>query len=217
MSLDQQSIVRLQGVHPNLVAVAERAAEKVEFRVLEGVRTLARQRQLYAQGRTAPGPIVTGTMNSKHRKQADGYGHAIDGFPAPYSWTDLPAFDKMIDAMFEAAEDLNVPIRSGADWDRDGNFRERGESDSPHFELVPGPVVPRLDSKPTLRIGARGPSVVALQQALAKDGRSPTLMVDGRFGPATDLAVKKFQTAKGLTVDGIVGPKTWTALNAEGA
>ncbi len=210
--LTEQSLAKLEGVHPNLVAVVKRAAEKVEFRVLEGVRTLQRQQQLYAQGRTAPGKIVTGTMNSKHRKQADGYGHAVDLFPAPYSWTDIPAFDRTIAAMFEAAEELNVPIRSGADWDRDGKFRERGESDSPHFELVAGAVVARTADKPTLRLGARGTSVVTLQQALAKDGRSPSLTVDGRFGPATDAAVKKFQAAEGLKADGIVGPATWGKL-----
>ena len=38
--------------------------------------------------------------------------------------------------MFAAADDLNVAVRWGADWDRDGKPRERGESDSPHFELA---------------------------------------------------------------------------------
>jgi peptidoglycan L-alanyl-D-glutamate endopeptidase CwlK len=38
--------------------------------------------------------------------------------------------------MFAAAKELGVPIRWGADWERDGKPRERGVTDSPHFELV---------------------------------------------------------------------------------
>ena len=41
---------------------------------------------------------------------------------------------------------------------------------------------------------------------------SPPLMTDGTFGPMTIAAVKDYQSAKGLGVDGIVGPKTWHAL-----
>ena len=36
--------------------------------------------------------------------------------------------------------------------------------------------------------------------------------MDGIFGPKTEAAVKSFQRGKGLTVDGIVGPRTWAAL-----
>jgi hypothetical protein len=65
--------------------------------------------------------------------------------------------------------------------------------------------------EPTLRQGARGPSVQVLQQALKDHGFDPG-PVDGQFGPHTRAAVVAYQQAEGLTVDGIVGPQTWGSL-----
>ena len=59
--------------------------------------------------------------------------------------------------------------------------------------------------------GKHGPVVNALQKLL-KDKFGYNIAVDGTFGPATANAVKDFQTANGLVVDGIVGPKTWQKL-----
>ncbi|MTE18897.1 hypothetical protein F0L17_07070 [Streptomyces sp. TRM43335] len=65
----------------------------------------------------------------------------------------------------------------------------------------------------TLREGARGEAVRALQTLLAKKYGYPNVTVDGVFGPLTKDAVLDFQRDRsGLTVDGIVGPRTWAAL-----
>lgn len=127
----------MAGVHPDLVRVLERAiaTSPVDFKVIEGVRTPERQRELYAQGRTKPGNVVTWTLKSNHFKQADGYGHAVDLLPAPYDWKDLAPFNAMAKAVLTAAKNLGVNVRWGADWDQDGNPREKGETDSPHFEI----------------------------------------------------------------------------------
>jgi peptidoglycan LD-endopeptidase CwlK len=140
-TLDARSNIKLLGVHPKMRAVVELAyAIYVEefklagFSVICGVRTEAEQIELYAQGRTKPGAKVTWTLKSNHFKNPrTGFGHAVDLFPG--NWTDLTLFNKMALAMFKAAKILNTPIRWGADWDRDGNPRERGETDSTHFEL----------------------------------------------------------------------------------
>lgn len=53
--------------------------------------------------------------------------------------------------------------------------------------------------------------MVLLQQALERAGMRPG-PIDGDFGPSTLAAVRRFQTARGLEVDGVVGPATWNAL-----
>lgn len=63
---------------------------------------------------------------------------------------------------------------------------------------------------PTLKRGAQGPMVVRLQRALTAAGYS--VADDGDFGDGTDSAVRRFQAARSLDVDGVVGARTWAAL-----
>ena len=65
-------------------------------------------------------------------------------------------------------------------------------------------------AEPTLSNGATGDAVHVLQGDLNSHGAK--LAVDGVFGPKTLAAVRKFQQDKGITVDGIVGPVTWSKL-----
>jgi len=64
---------------------------------------------------------------------------------------------------------------------------------------------------PTLRLGSSGAAVRALQTQLNAKARL-SLAVDGQFGSGTDTAVRNFQRAHGLTVDGVVGQNTWRTL-----
>ena len=66
---------------------------------------------------------------------------------------------------------------------------------------------------PVLKLGSSGPDVKALQQQLKDLGFDPN-GVDGNFGAGTDKAVRAFQQANGLGVDGKVGPGTLAALDA---
>lgn len=64
-----------------------------------------------------------------------------------------------------------------------------------------------------LKKGAKGDSVKALQTLLIGYGYScGSSGVDGSFGPATDAAVRAYQKAKKLEIDGCVGPATWSTL-----
>lgn len=75
---------------------------------------------------------------------------------------------------------------------------------------------------PTLRVGSANPSVKNLQVTFntwSKQLGRPdfyTGTVDGKFGPKTQAAVMAFQGAVGITVDGIVGPVTWNAIQTYG-
>ena len=62
----------------------------------------------------------------------------------------------------------------------------------------------------TFKAGCVGGGVRELQTGLNKLGYP--LSVDGRFGPITEDAVRRFQRARGLEADGIVGADTWSAL-----
>ena len=66
----------------------------------------------------------------------------------------------------------------------------------------------------TLKKGSKGEEVRILQTALNEQGFDCG-EVDGKFGTKTEAAVKAFQAANGLKVDGIVGRMTWAALNGE--
>ncbi|WP_258305579.1 M15 family metallopeptidase [Pectobacterium parmentieri] len=127
----QRSENNLIGVNPNLINVVRRALEitNVDFTVIEGLRTLERQKSLYAQGRTMPGNVVTWTMKSKHID-----GLAVDLLPVVGGWDG--DFLSISRAMLNSASDLGVNIRWGADWNQNGRPYEKGEFDSPHFEIA---------------------------------------------------------------------------------
>jgi len=115
--LGTRSLQNLSGVHPDLVAVVKLAITITEqdFTVIEGIRNINRQRELFKAGKST-------TMNSRHIT-----GHAVDMVPWPVDWNDLERFEVMADAMKQAAEELDIPIVWGGDW--------KSFYDAPHFEL----------------------------------------------------------------------------------
>ena len=149
-NLSQRSLDKLVGVDERLQRVVKRAIQlsKQDFMVLEGIRTREQCMINYGKGRTVAQCVAKGVpakyaqpkvakvtwlnnpFASKHVT-----GKAVDLVPYPVDWNDLKKFDAIAQAMLQAAKELGVPVRWGADWDNDGKPRERGESDSPHFEI----------------------------------------------------------------------------------
>lgn len=78
----------------------------------------------------------------------------------------------------------------------------------PRYDLITGQVT--AEDMPYIKRGSRSDAVKKLQELLNAKGYK--LSVDGDFGPATEAAVKAYQAANHLTVDGEVGEKTWGSL-----
>ena len=117
--LGNRSKQKLEGVHPDMVAVVERAIEltKVDFGVTYGVRTVEEQEKLVASGRSQ-------TMKSKHLIQDTGYSHAVD--VVAYDGSDvvweINVYDDICDAFKEAEIEQGVAIKWGAAWS-EGDIR----------------------------------------------------------------------------------------------
>jgi peptidoglycan L-alanyl-D-glutamate endopeptidase CwlK len=114
-----RSLVNLRGVHPDLLKICHRALEltPIDFLVTEGLRTVERQKQLFAAG-------ASKTMNSRHIT-----GHAVDFVPlveGEVRW-DWPLFRPVATAFKQASAEFGTPIVWGGDWVK---FR-----DGPHVEL----------------------------------------------------------------------------------
>tara|TARA_R100000734_G_C3315894_1_gene108104 strand:+ start:1871 stop:2335 length:465 start_codon:yes stop_codon:yes gene_type:complete len=145
--LSQRSLDRLDSVDPDLIKVVKYAigATKIDFGVIEGVRTLEKQKELVAVG-------ASKTMNSKHLK-----GLAVDlmAYVGGRGCWELKVYDDIADAMKQGAIEHGVPIVWGASWhirniaDWEGTMEEamndyidtrrkegkRPFIDGPHFEI----------------------------------------------------------------------------------
>lgn len=154
-SLGTNSRRELEGVHPALVSVVERAIVLTEqdFTVFDGIRTAAEQNALYKRGASQRDGYRRIGM---HQRQGDGYGHAVDLVP----WIDgAPVWDwdgiyLIADAMVEAARELDVNLRWGGCWQvvndlsgapenwvaayvkRKLSAGKRAFNDGPHWELA---------------------------------------------------------------------------------
>jgi peptidoglycan L-alanyl-D-glutamate endopeptidase CwlK len=114
-----RSLKNLTGIHPDLRRVMDRALQEspIDFTVIEGLRTLARQRQLVAKG-------ASQTLNSRHLT-----GHAVDIMPlvnGVLRW-DWPLYHRIAPAVKLAAQTEGVPIEWGGGW--------RSFPDGPHWQL----------------------------------------------------------------------------------
>jgi len=115
-----RSLKSMQGIHPDLRLVLDKALQDspLDFVVIEGLRTVERQKQLVASG-------ASKTMNSRHIT-----GHAVDLLPIGLDGKpafDWPLYNQLGPAVKKAAADLGIELDWGGDW--------KSFKDGPHFEL----------------------------------------------------------------------------------
>ena len=123
----QKSRDILSTVDIRLQQLFHKVIEVVDIRIVEGIRTLERQKELVATGKSK-------TMNSKHLK-----GHAIDFVPMKdggisYNINDCVFVAGIIKGI-ASQMNLNCKIRLGADWDNDNIVSDEKFLDAVHIEI----------------------------------------------------------------------------------
>lgn len=214
-SLNAVSLKKLQGVHPDLVRVAKRAAEdpaSLRFVITCGLRTMSEQKRLVAAG-------ASRTLKSRHLT-----GHAFDFaviVGGKIVWA-FALYEQQAQVFKRAAAAEGVKIEWGGDWQgfRDGPHIQLPWTviDNPGFvkpggiaSLPPAPMQP-LPQEMNLVAGARGDEVRRLQGWLLTLGHR--LALDGDFGPATAVALRQTQISVGRKPTGVLTPKDAKAIEA---
>lgn len=220
--LDRSNRNMAQGTHSvvreSALELIRRAyKEGIYVQISEGHRSYARQNELYAQGRTKPGNIVT---NAKGGQSWHNFGIAIDFF-------------LVSDDGKQALWNVNSKWRRAAQIGKQLGFEWGGDwtsfVDYPHLQMTGGLTLaqlragrkPKLTSKVGnvstggsvfyLQRGDTGDAVELYQDKFKRAGYS--IVIDRSFGPAMERVVKQFQSDYGLAVDGYLGPDTQKILD----
>jgi len=119
----KKSKERLKGVDAKLVNVLNELVKIMDVTIIEGLRTKKRQEELVKQG-------ASKTKFSKHIE-----GKAVDVAPYPIDWEDRDRFHYMGGMIRGIAQQLNIPVRWGGDWDSDGETKDNRFDDLVHVEI----------------------------------------------------------------------------------
>lgn len=144
------SLSKLDTCHPDLNIVMRVAlhCSSVDFGISEGHRSVERQQELYAKGRTAPGPIVTYVDGVKKKGKHNEFPSlAVD----IYAWVDgkvsydikhltyIAGIVQAVSVMLKGMGIISSEIVWGGNWDKDGTIiTDQKFLDGPHFEIWNG-------------------------------------------------------------------------------
>ncbi|WP_085521450.1 peptidoglycan-binding protein [Tuberibacillus sp. Marseille-P3662] len=222
-TLIDRSVRNMGDVHPLVEkktkeVIRQAYNEGIYVQISSGFRSFDEQAELYAQGRTTGGNVVT---NAEPGESVHNYGFAVDYFlTSDYGNKALWSVNDDWCRVAEIAKSLG--FEWGGDWT---SFK-----DYPHLQLTEGltwqdlqagrrpsfcddgNVEPVSDNNNLLENGDQSSDVKVFQGSLEKLGYELG-PVDGIYGPKTEAAVKRFQGDHDLAVDGIIGPNTKAAIH----
>lgn len=142
MGMSDSSRKKLATCHPDIVELVEALAVDEDIIVLEGARSLARQKELIASGASKLKDAKNGAhVVTKEKPLSD----AIDVIPnlpewkksKIIDWKNTAAFHGFAERVLKKAHALSTKLRWGGDWDGDGDYTDQQFHDLVHFERVP--------------------------------------------------------------------------------
>lgn len=223
MNYSADRLVKIFGVHHHSAAVTSAEAQQLarnQEAIAERVYGLGNPKKARELGNTEPGDgfryrgngVLQTTGRSNHRRMGKACGVDFEGDPSLVTAPEhalKPALQHWtVNNLNEAADKNDIrTITRKINGDFIG-LKDREDHYGKLWALLKG------DDQPDdpWRSGEPDGSVKWLQRALNTLGASPELVVDGHTGPKTRKAVRDFQTAAGLPVDGVAGPVTLAAI-----
>lgn len=127
-SFSKTSLDRLATCDERIQRVAHEAIKLMDHSVLFGHRNEADQNKAFAEGAS-----TKKWPDSNHNRLPS---VAIDVAPYPIDWDDARRFALLAGIYIGIAHSMGIKLRTGLDWDSDGNIKEHTLVDGPHLELV---------------------------------------------------------------------------------
>ena len=130
----KRSMRNFRTLDPRLQLIMREALEAspYDFALIEGHRSVRRQQELYAQGKT----FIDGISRKGKHNHSPSLAVDIVPWPIADEWENPFRFYVIAGIILSTAKRLGYNLRWGGDWDGDGSRADQRLHDLPHFELV---------------------------------------------------------------------------------
>ncbi len=123
----KRSRERLKGVDSRLVSVLNELIKIMDVTIIEGVRSAEKQQEYFKNGKSK--------IDGIKKKGQHQLGNAVDLAPYPIDWSDRDRMHYMGGLLIGIGHVLNLKLRWGGDWDRDGETKDNSFDDLVHVEI----------------------------------------------------------------------------------